>query len=101
MYKTATELLNTQSSQEESIRETSSPTELTHNEQSKNNPNFWIRGNEEKGYFVTFGQHKLCESQQTPEQCIALIDSKDWNIILNAVMTIINTVIPMTEEKQN
>lgn len=97
MYKTATELLNTQNSEEESTTETSSATELTHNEQSKNNPNFWIRGNKEKGYFVTFGQHKLCESQETVEQCAALIDSKDWNLILNVVMTIIYTVTPMTD----
>lgn len=41
---------------------------------------FWIRCVDNK-WFATMGNHKITENQENKNAVIALIDSKDWNVI--------------------
>lgn len=102
MLLTQSELLKSQNSTGESTQATSSvPNEqLAFNEMSEENSNFWIRGNSENGYFITVGNQMVCEPQPTVEQCKTLIASKDWNLIMNVVLTILNN-LELAKENAN
>lgn len=85
----AQELLNIQQHTEETQEhKENSSTELIHREQIEDTP-FYIIGNEEKGYFISFGKYKLTEeiqslhTQTLQEQFKSILHHQQWNIILN------------------
>lgn len=39
----------------------------------------------EQGCWITFGAWRLCEAKETKEQCLEMINNKDWEIITSLV----------------
>lgn len=84
------ELLNLQQSVDENPnRENSS--ELIHREAVQGSP-FYIIGNKEMGYFLTFGKYRLTEPQETIVKVREILYNDMWNIVTNLCLCIIGDV---------
>lgn len=58
--------------------------ELAFNERFYDTPIF-IRGNIEKGFFATIGNHIISETKEQPGEIFDLLKTMNWNILLNIV----------------
>ncbi len=41
----------------------------------------------DKGYSVALGNNRLTEFQKTKQECVYLIDNKDWSLMFNVLIT--------------
>lgn len=85
MSQSQQDILSTQSGTKNPISSNSSP--LIEREQIEGSP-FWIIGEKETGYFLTFSKWKLSENQTTKLDVILHLESHKWEIILKMIMCI-------------
>lgn len=84
------ELLNTQTNAPNTPKEPSSEIEqLIEREQISGSP-FWIIGDQEKGYFLTFGKWQLTEPYQTKLDVLNSLKENEYDIILKMILCIID-----------
>lgn len=67
-------------------------TELVHKESIEQTP-FWIIGNEEKGYFLAMGNHKLCDTQKTIEQVKDYYDNHQWELVMQMAFIVFSDML--------
>jgi hypothetical protein len=49
------------------------------------NTPFWLVGNEEKGYIIVMGKHRISDYYQTKEDAELSINTQMWKTILNVI----------------
>lgn len=63
---------------------------------------FTIVGDEEKGYFLAFGRHRISESLETEEEVKNLLKEKPWQIIADWMVVMYETIHRFAEiDKEN
>lgn len=67
-------------------------TELIHKEEIPQTP-FWIIGNQEKGYFLAMGNHKLCDTQKTIEQVKDYYDNHQWELTMQMAFIVFTDML--------
>jgi hypothetical protein len=81
--ETMTDILTTQNSSEENQNKQESGDTFIR-EQIPNTP-FWLVGNEEKGYIIVMGKHRISDYYQTKEDAELSINTQMWKTILNVI----------------
>lgn len=90
------ELLHSQSNVENN-HNSESGTELIHREEIPNTP-FWIVGNEELGYFLAMGRHKLMhENVQTTKEVMQYYTNNQWQITMQLAIIVFTDLYNMHE----
>lgn len=79
--ETAKELLKLQTGGELMNTDNQNSTELIKTHQVENT-GFCIIEVQDKGCFVTLGMYRLTEYKETIEECLRMIEEKDWELIL-------------------
>lgn len=54
---------------------------------------FHVIGNEEKGYFLAIGMHRLTEPKESQHEAIECLDKDFWNILTNVVIAMQRLVL--------
>lgn len=67
----------------------SNSSKLIEREEIEGTP-FWIIGEEEKGYFLSFGKWKLTEDLATKEDVFLHLTTNKWEIILKMILCMKN-----------
>lgn len=52
---------------------------------------FWLIGILEQGWFIVMGDQRLTEPVETKEQALKLLQTEHWQIMMNMVVTLIET----------
>lgn len=60
---------------------------------------FHVIGNKEEGYFVALGTYRLTK-MQTKEECITMIENKDYELILGLIGASIDADKKATEQEK-
>lgn len=92
---TQSETLSTQLNVEESQSKENSSTELVEQEKIQGTP-FRIIGNEERGYFLSFGKFRLTEAMHDKLAVLEHVNENMWTIIVQ----IVGVVLQMDKEAE-
>lgn len=95
------ELLHTQTSTENqntNNKNSDLPSQLVEKEKYEGT-GFHIVGNKEQGYFVALGTYRLTR-MQTKEECITMIENKDYELILGLIGASIEADKKATEQEK-
>lgn len=63
--------------------------QLIEREMVKGSP-YWIIGDKENGYFLTFGKWQLTERQKTKLDVVLYLEDNKWDIILKTILCVID-----------
>lgn len=77
-------LLKLQTSTDEPTTSNQKSSQLIEREHVKGTA-FWIIGNKEQGYFITFGQYRLTEPRSTKAACHKMIKERDYELIAGLI----------------
>lgn len=61
---------------------------------------FWLIGNQDNGYFLAMGQHKLSNNFNTKQQVREFLLYNQWDIILTMNLVIIQNEISKLKNQQ-
>lgn len=50
---------------------------------------FYIIGNKEEGYFLSFGKHRITELMKTPDDVIQHVEDNHWDITLKVILAVV------------
>lgn len=62
---------------------------------------FQIVGNDEIGYFIALGSIRLTMGGETIEECERRITSRDWELMINLILSLADAARQMAEEIDN
>lgn len=51
---------------------------------------YWVVGNSDRGYFITFGKWQMTEPEKTLEEALEYYERNEMNIILTTVIILID-----------
>lgn len=91
------EQLNTQKNVEEQ-HNSSSSNHLWEREQIHGSP-YWINGNIEQGYMITFGKWQLTDKVPSKLDAILYLENNKYDIILKTILCVIDMKLGRTKDE--
>lgn len=98
MSTTQRELLASQTNAENPDNSTSSE-HLIEKEQIPKTP-FWVVGNKEKGYFLTYGKWKITDNFQSMEEAKTALHEEQWHIMTILAGIIADELLQKTRKQE-
>lgn len=74
---------------QESHKENSSSEKLVEREQIGGTP-YWVVGNKDQGYMVTFGKWQMTEREETMEKALEYYEKNEVNVVLTTAIILID-----------